>query len=78
MSSAELFESILALMDRFYDDGEMRYAAYDSLWNALEAYAAKCAEESEKRSTTYDYLRNALEKAYAAKCIEEYIGKEEK
>lgn len=45
MSSAELFESILALMDRFYDDGEMRYAAYDSLWNVIETYAAKCAEE---------------------------------
>jgi hypothetical protein len=45
MSSAELFEGILALMDKLYDDGEMRYAAYDSLWNALEAYAAKCAEE---------------------------------
>lgn len=45
MSSDELFESILALMDRFYDDGEMRYAAYGPLWNAIEAYAAKCAEE---------------------------------
>lgn len=46
MSSTELFESILALMDKLYDDDdEMRYAAYDSLWNALEAYATKCAEE---------------------------------
>lgn len=45
MSSAELFEGILALMDKLYDDGEMRYAAYDSLWNSLEAYAAKCTEE---------------------------------
>ena len=76
MSSVELFEDILALMDKLYEDGEMRYAAYDSLWNALEAYASKCAEESEKRSTTYDYLRNALEKAYAAKCIEECADKE--
>ena len=78
MSSAELFEGILALMDKLYEDGEMRYAAYDSLWNALETYAAKCAEESEKRSTTYDYLRDALEKAYAAKCTDEYVDKEEK
>lgn len=45
MSSAELFEDILALMDKLYEDGEMRYAAYDSLWNALEAYAAKRVEE---------------------------------
>lgn len=45
MSSAELFEGIFALMDKLYEDGEMRYAAYDSLWNAIEAYAAKCAEE---------------------------------
>ena len=45
MSSAELFEGILALVDKLYDDGEMRYAAYDSLWNALEAYATKCADE---------------------------------
>ena len=78
MSSAELFEGILSLMDKLYDDGEMRYAAYDSLWNALEKYAAKCAEESEKRSTTYDYLRDALEKEYAAKCTEECVNKEEK
>ena len=45
MSSNELFESILALMDRFYDYGEMYYTAYDSLWNSIEAYAANCAEE---------------------------------
>lgn len=45
MSSAELFEGILALMDKLYDDGEMRYAAYGSLWNAFEAYATKCTEE---------------------------------
>lgn len=45
MSSAELFEDILALMDKLYEDGEMRYTAYDSLWNALEAYIAKCVEE---------------------------------
>ena len=45
MSSAELFEGIFALMNKLYDDGEMRYAAYESLWNALETYAAKCAEE---------------------------------
>ena len=78
MSSAELFEGILALMDKLYEDGEMRYAAYDSLWNALETYVAKCAEESEKRSTTYDYLRDALEKAYAAKRAEECADKEQK
>ena len=41
MNSAGLFEDILALMDKLYEDGKMRYAAYDSLWNALEAYAAK-------------------------------------
>lgn len=45
MSSDELFESILALMDRFYNNGEMHYTAYDSLWNSIEAYAAKCTEE---------------------------------
>lgn len=45
MSSDELFESILVLMDRFYDYGEMHYTAYDSLWNSIEAYAAKCIEE---------------------------------
>lgn len=46
MNSAELFESVLDLMNRLYDDGEIRYIAYAALWNALEAYAAKCAEES--------------------------------
>nr|DAU35862.1 MAG TPA: hypothetical protein [Caudoviricetes sp.] len=45
MSSAELFDDILTLMNKLYDDGEMRYAVYDSLWNALEAYAVKCVEE---------------------------------
>lgn len=48
MSSAELFENIFALMDKmneFYDNGEMSHAAYNSLWNAVEAYDAKCAEE---------------------------------
>ena len=61
MNSAGLFDDILALMDKLYEDGKMRYAAYDSLWNALEAYAAKYTQEDmDKEEKQLD--ANAIQK----------------